>query len=433
MRNKNKRVLWLLNHKTLMPFEAQLLTELGYEVFTPKAIPKTPSFRSGTVDFEYDQTLTIPKHVLSKLNQFDFYETVWPTEIVSLMNRYFGTVYVIPYGVQTKEALRTFAGQIMFRAFGLDNSQTYANVLQLLYGPAILADIAALGGRFWFAQGYDQLAECEPKLIADRAIYLPIGVPDFFWKTANSYTGVDRRVLFVCPNCVTNSYYAAIYAKFKEFIGDLPHVIVGAQDVPVDDPHMLGFVSNEELVRLYQESAVLYYHSTERRHVHYSPIEAAINGMPVVYYAESLLGRMTPEITLGRCTSPEEARRCIERILAGDREYSNSLRRQQQAIPQKLSDEYCQAVWKRNLDERLFDAALRERRSAPCQLIDHAAERLRELSVNANDPCVFKVVDEIARFARDVEWSRTSSTLTATRESSINKITGWFNWHRRAG
>ena len=53
---------------------------------------------------------------------------------------------------------------------------------------------------------------------------------------------------------------------------------MGAQDVPVDDPKVLGFVSDEEMIRLYRECAVLYYHSTETRRVHYPPIEAAING-----------------------------------------------------------------------------------------------------------------------------------------------------------
>lgn len=33
----------------------------------------------------------------------------------------------------------------MFRAFGLDNTQTYTNVLQLMYGPEILGRIAELG------------------------------------------------------------------------------------------------------------------------------------------------------------------------------------------------------------------------------------------------------------------------------------------------
>jgi hypothetical protein len=358
MHKRNKRVLWLLNHKTLMPYEVKLLLELGYEVFTPKVIPQAASFRSGAIDFSYDDSLSIPPRVLKRLNSFNFYEEAWPDDIVALMNRYFGTVYVIPYGKQVPEAVRKFEGQIMFRAFGLDNTQTYHNVLQLLYGERILNEIAALGKRFWFASGYDQLVEVEPLLFSEREVFLPLGVPESFWRTADTYVGTDRHILFVCPNAVTNPYYAAVYRKFKEDFGDLPHVIFGAQDVPVDDPHMLGFVTDEELARLYRESAVLYYHSTEQRHVHYSPIEAAINGMPVVYFADSLLGRMTPEIELGRCTSQEQARAAVERILAGDQDFIDAMRQQQRALAYKFSDEYCRAVWTTNLRERGVEAAL---------------------------------------------------------------------------
>lgn len=358
MQKKNKRVLWLLNHKTLMPYEVKLMIELGYEVFTPKVIPTAASFRSGLVDFSYDSSLTIPKQVLERLNSFNFYEEVWPADIVTVVNRYFGTAFVIPYAKQVPEAVRKFEGQIMFRAFGLDNSQTYHNVLQVLYGEGILAEIAALGERFWFAGGYEQLIEVEPPLFSQREVFLPLGVPESFWRTADTYVGSDRRILFVCPNCVTNPYYAAVYQDFKRQFGDLPHVIVGAQDVAVDDPHMAGFVSDEELVRLYRDSAVIYYHSTERRHVHYSPIEAAINGMPVVYFADSLLGRMTPEITLGRCNSLDEARAAVERILSGDQEFITAVCKQQRALAYKFSHKYCKAAWAANLRDRGFEAAL---------------------------------------------------------------------------
>ncbi|QIN62858.1 hypothetical protein SBC1_28750 [Caballeronia sp. SBC1] len=349
MRYKNKRVLWLLNHKTLMPYEAKLLVELGYEVFTPKVIPTATGFRSGAVDFSYDKTLSIPKRVLARLNSFNFYETAWPSDIVKLLNRYFGAIYIIPYGKQVPEALAKFEGTIMFRAFGLDNTQTYTNVLQLMYGPEILGRIAELGEKFVFAQGYDQLMECEPPLISDRALFLPIGVPQSFWSTENTYTGRDKCILFVCPNCVTNPYYSAVYRKFKEEFGDLPHVIFGAQDVPVDDPHVLGFVSDAELIRLYQDCALLYYHSTELRHVHYSPIEAAINGMPVVYFEDSLLGRMTPEIAGGRCVTAQDARACVEQILSGNQDFIEQVRNDQRALAFKFSDEYCKDVWQKNL------------------------------------------------------------------------------------
>lgn len=359
MRLKHKRVLWLLNHRTLMPYEAKLLVELGYELFTPKVIPKVAAFRSGAIDFSYDTSLTIPPAVLARLNAFNFYDDEWPAEIVRDINRYFSTIFVIPYGKQISEAVKKFEGQVMLRAFGLDNSQTYHNVLQILYGERILDAIAALGKRFWFAGGYDQLVEVEPPLLSERELFLPLGVPDNFWKTANTYSGTEKRILFVCPNCVTNSYYAEVYRNFKEHFGDLPHAIVGTQDVPVDDPHVLGFVTDEELVRLYRDSAVMYYHSNELRHVHYSPIEGAINGMPVVYFADSLLGRMTPEIGLGRCADMAQARAAVERVLSGDADYIAAMRNEQRALAYKFSDEYCRGMWISNMRERGFEDVLK--------------------------------------------------------------------------
>lgn len=358
MHSRNKRVLWLLNHKTLMPYEVPLMMELGFEVFTPKIIPKEAGFRSAAVDFSYDSSLSIPKRVLERLNNFDFYNDVWPADIVSIINRYFGTVFVIAYAKLLQEAVRKFEGQVVYRTFGLDNSRPYVELVPAVYGASILGEIAAVGDRFWFGAGYEQLIEIEPPLFSERELFLPLGVPEAFWRTADTYVGNDRRILFVCPNCINSPYYAAVYKDFKAQFGDLPHVIVGAQDVPVDDPHMAGFVSDAELVRLYRESALIYYHSLEQRHLHYSPIEAAINGMPVVYYADSLLGRMSPEVKLGRCDSLAEARAAVERILGGDREYIDAMRLEQRALAHKFSHDYCKETWSNSLRERGLEAAL---------------------------------------------------------------------------
>lgn len=340
-----------------MEFEIKLLIELGFEVFTPKIIPTLAGFRSGHVDFRYDSTLTIPTGVLKRLNEFNFYESIWPADVVSRVNRYFGSAFCIPVGIQIGEALEKFEGQLLLRGFGLDQPRTYTMTLHSM-DKGCLSHVAAAGSRFWFAQGYKELAEVEPPLLAERALFLPIGVPQSFFKTLNTFRGGDFRILFVCPNCVTNPYYADIYKNFKRDFGDFPHLIMGAQDVPVNDPSVLGFISDDELIRLYQECALLYYHSQEPRHVHYSPIEAVIKGMPVVYYADSLLGRMTPDIVHGRCHTLEEARSCINRILSGDREYIAAVQADQRKLIDHFSYEYCKGVWETNLADSGYLTAI---------------------------------------------------------------------------
>jgi hypothetical protein len=362
MFHRNKRVLWLLNHKTLMPYEAQLLVNLGFEVFVPKIIPAHVNFRSGTVDFSYDKSLTIPRRVLKRLNEFNFYEEIWPPDIVMIVNRYFGTVFTLSYGSQFPEVLGKFEGQIVFRVFGLDNTRDYKGVLEALYGFEVLLRIHALGGRFWFGEGYEQLQECEPPVLAERALFLPIGVPDSFYKNANQWNGSQKKILFVCPNVVSNPYYSAVYERFKKEFGDLPHVIVGAQDVKVNDSSMLGYVTDEELQQLYRDCVLLYYHSTEVRHVHYPPIEAAIIGMPIVFFRNSLLGRLSEASTPGCVDSVKEARTIVKRVLAGDLELIEHLRQGQRSISHRFSDTHCGTMWEKNLIESGFKARLQKER-----------------------------------------------------------------------
>jgi hypothetical protein len=128
MFNKHKRILWLLNHRTLMPYECALIRRLGFEVFVPKVLPEA-GFRSGSVDYSHDTSLSIPPRVLERLNGFNFYESTWPSEIVALVNRYFGSAFVMPHGRQLGEAVDNFEGQIVLRAFGLLGTQTYGDVL----------------------------------------------------------------------------------------------------------------------------------------------------------------------------------------------------------------------------------------------------------------------------------------------------------------
>ncbi len=356
-----------------MPYEAPLIQRLGFEIFVPKIIPKS-NFRSGAVDFSYDSSLSLPPGALNRLNQFNFYEDAWTPEIVAIVNRYFGAAFIIPHARQVSEAVENFEGQLIFRAFGLDNEQSYKKVLDELYGPLVLRKIKGIRHRFWFGQGYDNLHECDDPVFSERALFLPIGVPEIFFSTAGKWTGSEKKILFVCPYVVSNPYYAEIYRRFKGAFGHLPHVIVGAQDVPTGDPHVVGFVSDEGLKQLYLNCSVLYYPSTELRHVHYSPIEAAINGMPVVFFENSLFARLSRGATKGRASSVSEARQIIERILANDVDLISQIRADQREIAFHFSDGYCREIWKKEMEGRGFLKALRQ--ESKFSILLHEAKRV---------------------------------------------------------
>ena len=349
MNKRPRRILWLLNHKTLLRYEVPLLQDLGFEVFTPKVIPNTEEYRSCVSDFAADARLTIPKRCLEQLNAFNFYEDRWTPEITAIINRYFGTAFVLTHRRIFSEAVDHFEGTIVFRAFGLPNANlNYARALERLCGPEILSKIYALGERFWFGEGYEQLHECEPPLLARRAVFLPFGLPSSAWRRANTWNGSVKKILFMCRWVLTNDYYAAVYQEFKRHFGDLPHVIVGSQDAHVADEHLLGYVTDEQLQQLFADCAVLYYHSHEPRHVHYYPVEAAVAGMPVVFYNDSLLGRLCGPVA-GAVDSSAQARRAVERVLSGDQAFIAAIRRDQRRITYPFSDEYCRAAWKRSI------------------------------------------------------------------------------------
>ncbi|GEO14619.1 DUF7024 domain-containing protein [Microvirga aerophila] len=333
-----------------MPYEVPLIRDLGFEVYVPKIIPNK-NFRSAAVTFDYDQCLSIPKKVLDRLNSFDFYLTDWPPDIIRLLNRYFGTIFIIPYGRQVIEAVTHFDGEIVFRAFGLDNRHSYNKVLEDMYGRGFRHRLESVKERFWFGEGYDHLHEVESTLFKDKSLFLPIGIPSSFFRNEGKWRGTRKEILFVAPNVVTDSYYAKIYKDFKRDFGDLPHVIVGHQDAPIDDPHVAGFVTDEELQSLYLDCAALYYHSREARHVHYSPVEAAISGMPIVYFQDSLLGRMCPGSVKGCVTSVGQAREVLQKILSGDEVFIADIREDQRDVAYHFSDAYCRPVWKENLEK----------------------------------------------------------------------------------
>jgi hypothetical protein len=348
MLRKNKRILWLLCHKTLMQYEVPLLRSLGFEVFVPKIIPKRAEFRSCAVDFSFDESLTIPEHALRVLNSCHFYQGKWPRDAVFYMNRYFGTAFIMPVE-GFRECVTNFEGNLLMRAFGLINALSYHKNLKGFYGEQVFGLINAVRHRFWFAAGYQQLKECEPSLFAERSLYLPTGLSPVFWKNANTWTGTERRLLFFCPSIVKNPYHAAVYQQFKREFGDFPHLIAGQQDVPVNDPHVLGFVSDQELLGLYKSCSVLLYPSRERRHVHYSPVEASIVGMPIVFYDDSLLARICNRKVQGAVSSVAEARDLIKAILKGEGDLIRSLQKDQQDIAYFFSDQYCKRIWQKSL------------------------------------------------------------------------------------
>ncbi|MNW40836.1 hypothetical protein D3C74_179600 [compost metagenome] len=344
-----KRVLWILNHDTLSKFELPLLRDLGFEIFTPKIVPKEILQASGSVVYDYDCTLTIPEQDLEILNGYNFYENMdMPLYIKNILNKNFDTALVMFDLYALEKMVLNFKGQIFARAFGVGSNQTYHDILRNFYHESFLYKLEQIKDRFWFSQCYDNISEIEDGIIKEKALYMPLGLPSDFYEVEDQWTGELDKLLFFCTRIKYNSESEKIYNKFKSDFKGFDYLVAGNQPVPVDDPRVIGFLDRNELNGVYKKCKVMYYHSTLPRHVHYHPLEAMIAGMPVIFMEGSLLSVLGGKEQAGCCKDINEARKKVRRILDGDETLIEMIRRDQKKILYKFSYQYNKNEWEKN-------------------------------------------------------------------------------------
>lgn len=344
-----KRVLWILNHDTLSKFELPLLQDLGFEIFTPKIVPREILQASGSVVFDYDYTLTIPQEDLEILNSYNFYENMeMPLYVNKIINDNFDIALVMFDLYAIEKMVLNFNGQIFARAFGIGSNQTYYNIFKNFYHDSFLYKLEQIKERFWFSQCYDNISEIEDGIFKEKALYMPLGLPSDFYEIEDQWTGQSDKLLFFCTRIKYNSESEKIYQKFKNDFKGFDYLVAGNQPVPVDDPRVIGFLDREELNDVYKKCKVMYYHSTLPRHVHYHPLEAMIAGMPVIFMEGSLLSVLGGKEQAGCCKNINEAREKVRRILDGDTKLIEMVRQDQKKILHRFSYQFNKDRWEKN-------------------------------------------------------------------------------------
>ncbi len=352
--NHPRRLLWIVNHKTLLPAEVPIFRELGWEVFIPKIIPADPDYRSGVMTHEYDSSLTISKAALQVLNAHEFYGRSyhgrpWAATVNSILNEHFDVLItsISAYVAPLREAITSFQGLVVARVFGREHPETYAGLLQVFGMEHLLHEITKLGSRFVFAQGYGNLAEIEPAAFRDNARTVTIPLAPAIYRAGAIWRGKGNAAIVLCPGIkMAGGYYKDIYDGIKRDFGDLPHRIFGRQIEPIDDPSVLAYLSDEDLIALYAEAPVFIYPSAEPRHIHYSPIEAMVVGTPVLYRRGALTDILAGGADLpGACASTAEMRAKAERLLAGDLGLAEAVRQGQQRIVDAFALDLARRQW----------------------------------------------------------------------------------------
>ena len=336
------RVMWLLNHSSARKFEIPMLKRIGIKkIFMPKNYPSDVNFRSASIDYSEDENLDIPVADLQVLNDAEWYlganALAW-----KIASKHFDLVFIVLYQSDLlANAARYFDGIVVLRAYGMTMPSSYGQAIKILDNRC---DIDKIRNRFYFGEAYSHLADSEPDYLKRRRVYLPLGMGDVSQNVV--WEGREGRVYFVCPDIGYNDYYKNIYNKFCKDFSGIEYVVAGAQPIRVDDPHVLGYVSNEQHAHNMAQSRVMFYHSQEPNHIHYHPFEAIRSGMPLVFMAGGMLDRMGGKSLPGRCVTVIEARHKIERILADDWRLIDSIRSSQAVLLEAMKPENCEQAWR---------------------------------------------------------------------------------------
>jgi hypothetical protein len=366
------RAMWLLNHAMARAFDLAMLRAAGIdEVFTPKRYPQEAVFRSASVDWSADAALNIPADDLKLLNATDWYrepdQAAW-----AIANRYFEVLFLIGQDLPAvASAVANFKGAIVWRAFGLDRDLSYGQIASS--HPGLRRKLIAARERFWLGIAYPHLGQVEEPWLAERAIYLPLGLMNC--KPQPGWHGSTAKLFFVCPDLAVNSYYRNIYRQFQQDFDGIAYVVGGSQAAPVDDPHVLGYLPAHEHEDNMRSLRVMYYHSTEPNHVHYHPFEAVRAGMPLVFMAGGMLDRMGGIGLPGRAATVAEARDKVRRILAGDTALIEAIRASQPRLLDAMRPEHSEQAWKDGI-ARIMAALAAQRAEQP-----PAAPRRRKIAV----------------------------------------------------
>jgi hypothetical protein len=345
-KSPTKRLLWIVNHQTLMAAEVPILRSLGWEVFIPKQVPVDVGFRSAIVSYDYDAALGLSRSALAVLNLQNFYLRPWSPTVEAIINEHFDVLITTLsyYTMPLSEAARKFHGLVVARVFGREHPSTYSHWPESRR-PDFKAELAAIGDRFVLAQGYDNLAEIEEEPLRSHGHTVTVPLPPGVYDHRDTWRGDGDAAVFLCPAINDGGYYAGVYAGIKGSFGDLPHLIFGRQFGEITDPAVLPYLSSTDLIELYAETPVFIYPSAEPRHLHYSPLEAMVVGAPVLYRRGSLMDLIVKERLPGACADDDEMREAARRLLAGDRELADRIRASQARILKHFSVELARRQW----------------------------------------------------------------------------------------
>ena len=145
--------------------------------------------------------LGLAKPTLGVLNRHNFYERNWPPTLEDIINRHFGVVvaHFSYYATALSEAALKFHGRVIARGFGREHPRTYSEFAETGPHKGLLANLAAMGDRFVFAQGYSNIADVESFELQRRAHTITVPLPPEIYCHHDTWRGGGAKAVFLCP------------------------------------------------------------------------------------------------------------------------------------------------------------------------------------------------------------------------------------------
>ena len=315
------RMLCIVNHKIIYESEIKIFEKLGIETFTPNIIPSTdPELRSIELRQNFS---SLAEGDLEILNSFNFWTDFWTEDIIRILNDYFDFVYVAlnSYCVPLNQSLLHFNKLIIGRAFGRESPYSYNDFFEM--DPDLhLKTLIKSNSNFMFMPIYKSIEKIEPRYIKKKSYSIGLSIPNDWYLYKDTWKNLETdQVIFLCPSINESEYYSELYQKFLKYFGSLNYLIFG-KNKNTGDPRIATYMLRSELFALYQNSKVFIYLSSEERHLHYTPIECMLIGIPVVYLKGSLLdsivSQYSADFDFGKCSDVCEMQQKVDLILSGD-------------------------------------------------------------------------------------------------------------------
>jgi hypothetical protein len=353
--NINNNILYVLGHKTLTDFEVPILIEQHQGVLICKnhnSLAKTESLFNDV--YKYDYSLqNISEEELNKINKIDWYSNKKVSnEIIDILNHKFKCIFItlLTNGELLNQLISNYKGKIYYRLFGLGgNNSSYKPLLDMN---------KSINIKYIFS--YQEIYNFEISLNSNNNFFnsnnsyvIPLGVPDNIFNYENIYNPLKNKLCFVCSKIRTCPYYTNVYNEFITNVGKkYNYILLGKNNENINDANKMNNLNDDDYYKTMSQCKLLYYHSKERRHLHYHPLEAIVIGIPVIFYEESLLNSYLNN-SPGKCKTIEDVCSKINRIFSNDIEFINKIILEQNKVIPLLKRENNINIFSNLLDDQI--------------------------------------------------------------------------------